>query len=298
MAVPVGFFKGGRGLRQGDTVSLLLYVRAMGVFCKIVTLMPCHSRSQVQISSNLQGIKIELSCLFRWSHALCKAEAKSTQCLKKAFRQFSNSSGLHSNDFRSYICIGGLSAHKKANIRATSDFIEGTLPFRYVGVPNSPSRLSSTDCQVLVDRLTCKIRVWQSRNFFGEPSFRDFNKLLVFYFHFTQSAIKQVEQVCRNFLWSSSDLARHPLVAWESVWQPKAEGGLWIKNIKMRKKVLTVKHIWAICMKKEILWVIWVHQPLKGKSIWDYQLGTTNCWYWEHVQNQRWIPVNLLWQGV
>jgi hypothetical protein len=41
---------------------------------------------------------------------------------------------------------------------------EGSLPVRYLGVPLISSKLSSTNCRVLLERINGRIDSWLSRN--------------------------------------------------------------------------------------------------------------------------------------
>jgi len=43
-------------------------------------------------------------------------------------------------------------------------FIEGKLPFRYVGMPITANRLTKGECRLLVEKITAKILVWSSRH--------------------------------------------------------------------------------------------------------------------------------------
>lgn len=45
-----------------------------------------------------------------------------------------------------------------------SGFSLGSLPFRYLGVPINTKKLNIADCEQLVERITTRICLWQSRN--------------------------------------------------------------------------------------------------------------------------------------
>ena len=42
-------------------------------------------------------------------------------------------------------------------------FQEGILPFRYLGVPVKPQRLSVQECSMLVERMLAKVRAWPAK---------------------------------------------------------------------------------------------------------------------------------------
>ena len=58
-----------------------------------------------------------------------------------------------------------------------------------------------------------------------------------------------------------------PYVSWHNTCLKKSKGGIGIKDFEAWNKVLTAKLVWAIAMKKDLLWVKWVHgRYLKGKD--------------------------------
>ncbi|KAK6786270.1 hypothetical protein RDI58_014795 [Solanum bulbocastanum] len=43
-------------------------------------------------------------------------------------------------------------------------YTKGKLPFRYFGVPITAKRLSAVDCEILVDKMVAKVKVWGLRD--------------------------------------------------------------------------------------------------------------------------------------
>lgn len=69
-----------------------------------------------------------------------------------------------------------------------------------------------------------------------------------------------IETLCRRFLWSGSLVAsRRALVSWEKICLPKHAGGLSLFDIKIRNQAALGKLLWALSLKKDELWVLWVH---------------------------------------
>jgi len=83
-----------------------------------------------------------------------------------------------------------------------------------------------------------------------------------------------IEVVCRNFFWGAKEtFARIPLAKWTVVCTLKKERGLGFKNLVAWNKSLIAKHIWDVAIKKDNLWVKWIHkQYLRMSNWWDYQL--------------------------
>lgn len=149
---------------------------------------------------------------------------------------------------------------------------------------------------MLVDKLVCKIKMWQSRNLSYAARTLLINSVLLGLISFwasvfilPQGVMKIVEQICRNFLWSATeDYRRRPLVAWGTNCFSKSCGGLGIKDFELWNKVLIAKHLWALFLKKDNLWVRWIHsQYLANCNIWEYQQDPDTCWYWKKLCRLR-----------
>ncbi|KAG5610816.1 hypothetical protein H5410_022097 [Solanum commersonii] len=54
-------------------------------------------------------------------------------------------------------------------------------------------------------------------------------------------------------------MSRRALVAWEKVCQPGVVEGLNIIALSSWNKVAILKQLWGISMKKDSLWVKWIH---------------------------------------
>ncbi|KAK6782581.1 hypothetical protein RDI58_020377 [Solanum bulbocastanum] len=76
------------------------------------------------------------------------------QCTRKCYLQDLKSLGK-SNLF---------SANMEKQILEDVCELKGTLPFRYLGVRISSKKTSTVDCEILVDKLTSRVKTWGTRN--------------------------------------------------------------------------------------------------------------------------------------
>ncbi|GKA38383.1 hypothetical protein Tco_0730934 [Tanacetum coccineum] len=69
---------------------------------------------------------------------------------------------------------------------------------------------------------------------------------------------------------------------------PKEQGGLGLKPLKRWNEVLLVTQIWKIIERKESQWVKWVNTvKLKGKSIWEIEIFSSDSWGWKNLLDIR-----------
>ncbi|TYK19523.1 reverse transcriptase [Cucumis melo var. makuwa] len=123
-----GFFHGRKGVRQGDPLSLFLFVMVMEVLSRMLNKIPQS---------------------FQFHH----------RCEKR----FGELSGLFANPRKSSIFIAGVNNENASRLAACMGFVRGNLPVRYLGLPLLTGRLRSNDCVPLIQRITSRIRSRSAR---------------------------------------------------------------------------------------------------------------------------------------
>ncbi|GKC44979.1 RNA-directed DNA polymerase, eukaryota, reverse transcriptase zinc-binding domain protein [Tanacetum coccineum] len=113
-----GFFKGNKGLRQGDLLSPYLFTLEM----------------------EFLNLLIE------------KTYSKTVSVLKKAIDEFSDISGLLPSIPKSTVFFGNVEDFAMARILKVMPLNLGTLPVKYLGVPLISRRVFSKDFQPLIDK--------------------------------------------------------------------------------------------------------------------------------------------------
>jgi len=139
MVASMGFFPGKNGVRQGDPVSPYLFVTCMEYFSRIL-----------QRASMSPGFRFHPKCgVHGISHLafandvilLSRGDRQSVSCLFQQLLIFGKISGLSINVDKSSIYFGGVGERLQQVILEYTGFVEGSFPFRYLGVPLSPHRL-------------------------------------------------------------------------------------------------------------------------------------------------------------
>ncbi|GJT81127.1 RNA-directed DNA polymerase, eukaryota, reverse transcriptase zinc-binding domain protein [Tanacetum coccineum] len=295
-----GFFKGMRGLRQGDPLSPYLFTLVMEVFSLMV-------KRKIEDDG---GFKYHWRCdrlkLTHLSFAddlmvFSRADVHSVTILSKALMEFSGVSGLVPNLDKSSVFFGNVSEHVKVAILNVLPFAVGNLPVRYLGLPLLSSRLFKHHCGGLIDNVKKRLINWKNKalSFAGRLQLIKsvVSSIQVYWastFILPKAVNAEIEQLMRGFLWSHGELRRgHAKVKWKDVCSMKNQGGLGIKSLNIWNISLIAKHIWNVVSKKDSLWVKWVNayrlidRSSNVRNFWDIPVLNDSSWGWRKLLQCR-----------
>jgi hypothetical protein len=222
------FMKAKRGLRLGDPISPLLFVIVMEYLHRTLqqlTLIPdfnFHSKCE-----NLGIINLSFAddlLIFT------RGDKKSVELVMAKLQTFSRSTGLYVNPSKCRVYYGGVKDHVKVNIRQTTSFADGSLPFRYLGVPLTSKKLSIHHYMPLVDRIVECIHNWSAKLLSHAGRLQLIRSVIFAMANYwmqclphPKKVIHKINAVCRSFLWSGGAVVtRKSPVAWDHVCAPKA----------------------------------------------------------------------------
>ncbi|XP_062108179.1 uncharacterized protein LOC133819045 [Humulus lupulus] len=289
-----GGFHGAKGLRQGDPLSRLIFVLIMDYLSR--NLLHAVQDSKFRYHPLYKSLKLINLCFADDLILLSKGTKQSIKVLKEVLDDFSNTTGLHINVNKSQIFFGGVETREKEEIIMDLGLAEGDFPLKYLGVPLRPTKWKAEDCGIIIKKIKMRLHSWGS----WHPSFAGKVQLIhsillglrnywMSTFILPQSVSKEIEKLCRGFLWGlNGNRSRIHLASWEKVCLPKAFGGLGFKEGTKWNQAILTKYIWAITEKRDLLWVKWVHTVyLKGVSFWSYELKLDSIWYWRKLCRLR-----------
>ncbi|KAL2929855.1 hypothetical protein RDABS01_035265 [Bienertia sinuspersici] len=237
-------------------------------------------------------MKLNMLCFADDLMLFCKGDIRSIKSLVKGLNHFERASGLKASNTKSEVFTANMKEEEVKSICERTGFRKGVWPFNYLGVPVCNRKLSRDECEVLVHKLTARVRNWQSRHISYVGRLQLVNAILLSIcnywmqvFILPAGVLKEVNRICRRFLWEGHMNGQKPgYVAWEKVCNSKTEGGLGIKDIALWNTIAVAKFVWQIAEKKDSLWVKWVHSVyIKEKNLWEYKPSVLASWVWRSI---------------
>jgi hypothetical protein len=243
-------FLHGRGLRQGDPISPLLFVIAMDVLSTML-----RTAEQAGVLSDLAsiGLRSRVSLYADDVVIFAKATAVDLQVVWAVLDCFGVVSSLKANPAKS----------SAAPIQCSDDVLEAVapslpcplspLPCSYLGLPLSIRKPRKAELQALLDKLAAKLPFWKARLMSREGRLVYVQAVMtasVVYHLLALDVdpwfIKAVDKLRRGFFWAGKDDARGGccMVAWHSVCQPKSLGGLGLHNLRRLNVALRTRWLW------------------------------------------------------
>ncbi|XP_020250238.1 uncharacterized protein LOC109827635 [Asparagus officinalis] len=290
-----GYFKGERGLRQGDPLSPYLFILGMEYLSRKLDLL-YHDR-MFKFHPKCKRLKITHLVFADDLLLFSKADHYSIQKLHQCVQEFGNITGLEANPDKCSIFLGGVDDLTKSSIINLLGFKLGELPFKYLGVPLVSKRLSYLDCNLLFTKIEDQFNSWQKHKTLSYAGRIQVIKSVILgiqtfwtsNFVLPVKVMQRVDSLCRGFLWGkSTHTFRTPLVSWEKICLRKEQGGLGLFSAPIWNYASALRCIWHIHINKELLWIKWIHGTyLKNSDIWHVNIRCGDSWMWRQLLKTR-----------
>ncbi|XP_024007996.1 uncharacterized protein LOC112083994 [Eutrema salsugineum] len=302
-----GYFKGKRGLRQGDPLSPYLFVIAMN--CLSLMLNQAALDGKFQYHHQCEGTKLTHLCFADDLLIFIDGSLSSVQNVLQVLREFELRSGLAVSIHKSCFFSAGLSPEEVQNITETTGLSPGTLPMRYLGVPLCTKKLSIANCEPLLQQIKGKISSWSVKTLSFAGRLQLLNTVIAGITNFWCSnfvlpklCIRKINSLCSAFLWKGTVEGHHTArISWDQVTMQKSEGGLSIRNLYVWNKACIIKLLWLLFFQSGSVWVAWFKERvLKGNvnNLWSAKLKQTNSWFANKIIKSReeaydWIKLRV-----
>lgn len=271
-----GYFKGKRGLRQGDPLSPYLFVMAMNY----LSLMLNQSAEDNKIKYHPKCNAMKLTHLSFADDLLIFIDGsiESVQSVLQVLREFEMRSGLAVSFQKTSFYSSGLTDQETDTIKASTGMSHGELPFRYLGVPLNSRKLSLPNCQPLIQQVKARLSSWSVKtlSFSGrllliKTVISGINTFWCSAFLLPKACICKINSMCNQFLWHGTLEGSHSTrVAWTTVTLTKAQGGLGIKDLQTWNTACCMRLIWMLFFREDSVWVSWFKEVILNGSVHNY----------------------------
>ena len=256
-----GFFRGTKGIRQGDPLSPYLFGLAMNVLSHMLNKAALEGR--IGYHPRCKESALTHLCFADDLLIFSDGSPASVQGILQVLSDFQYLSGLAISPQKSCFFPAALSSSEIDPISSASGIPRGILPMRYLGFPLNTKKLSLLNREPLLQKIKSKISCWTSKyiSFAGRLQLLSsvISGLINFWcaaFILPSECIKHINSLCVAFLWKGNLDGRYTTrVAWETVCSPKEEGGLGLKNLNLWNKTCSIKLFWMLLFKTESIWV-------------------------------------------
>ncbi|GJZ73239.1 hypothetical protein Tco_0637385 [Tanacetum coccineum] len=270
-----GYFKGKRGLQQGDPLSPYLFTLIMEVLTLMLSRRVRDSElfTYHRYCSELEIVNLCFADdLFLFAHG----DANSARVIMEVLDEFKLASGLTPSLPKSTAYFCNVLNHTKLAILQTASGQKRIQDWKN-------KSLSAAGRLQLVQSVLGSMHVYWASVFILPSCF-----------------LLDIEQLMRVFLWCQGKMMKgKSKVAWKVVCLPKSEGGLGVRRLELFNKALIISHIWNLLSLKQFLWVKWIHTyKLKGRSFWDIPCRGNMTWGWRKLLHFRPIIRDFIWHRV
>jgi hypothetical protein len=159
--LPLDAIQHGRGLRQGDPLSPLLFNLSIDPLHRIL-----HVATEKGLLSELYGraARFRVSMYADDAILFIKPTSQDADNLKRILTHFGEATGLQTNIPKSSVTPIRCDNIDLDAVLTNLPLSRANFPLKYLGLPLTPRRLKRIDFQPLVDKAASKLSAWNGRN--------------------------------------------------------------------------------------------------------------------------------------
>ena len=205
------YFKPGKGLRQGDPLSPLLFNLVADIFTRMLIKAARHNLISGLLPHVIDGGVISLqyaddTLLF------LKDDLDMANNMKWILLCYEQMTGMRINFDKSDLLTIGLEDSRINEYAKIFCCKKGEFPIKYLGVPLHYSNLRKEDLQPIVDKIICRIAGWKGRllSYAGrllllKACLASIPIYLMSIIKFPKWAISMINSQMSHFLWNNNE---------------------------------------------------------------------------------------------
>lgn len=233
------FFLTGKGFRQGDPLSPLLFNLVVDSLTRMLSRAASANLISGLCPSLCPGGVI---CLQYADDTILFSEAniEKARNLKQVLTCFEQVSGMRINYHKSELVPVGLSEEEALNFSEVFHCPIGSFPIKYLGIPLHYDKLRREDIQPLIDKILKRIAGWRGKllSYKGrlvliQACLASIPIYLLSFFIFPKWALDMINTQMAHCLWNDFEGHRKlHLANWGMICMKREFGGLGIPNLK------------------------------------------------------------------
>jgi hypothetical protein len=260
---PCGFFPSSRGLRQGDSLSPLLFVLVMEALSRLMDRAVEREYIEGFSVDNYNASALRVSHMFFADDTLvfCGAARDQLYHLKGVLLCFEAVSGLRINLGKSEIVLVG----PVSDVEDLAHVLGGrtaSLPMKYLGLPLGARYKSKEIWNPILEKMERRLAGWK-RSYLSKggrltlikSTLSSLSTYFLSLFSIPSSVAHQIEKLQRDFLWGGlGDEFKYHLVNWHAICTPIQQGGLGLRQLIPFNQALLGKWLWRFANERNAYW--------------------------------------------
>ena len=251
----------GRGLRQGDPLSPLLFVIAIEPLRALL-----HLATEKGLISKLRGrsLNIRVSMYADDTAIFVNPIKEDIGALTELLNKFGEASGLKTNFKKSSVVPIRCEGIDLDYVLGGLPIIKTNFPIKYLGLPLTTGRLKRVHFQPIIDKAIGKLTAWNARNIAPAGRLTLVKAVLTSQSVYLLTALdapkailEEIDIIRKRFFWAGAAAITGGKckVNWVRSARPTQLGGLGILNLKRFARSLRLRWLWQEWKEFDKPWI-------------------------------------------